>query len=63
MSNRFTISIDKDLQKELRLIQAEFLANKLKSVSFTEVVMSLLKDAIKAYKIKKEEDRLVQILE
>lgn len=61
MSNRVTISLDEETDKDLRRIQAEFLANKLKSVSFTEVVNSLLREAIVLYKSKVEEERLGQI--
>ncbi len=61
LSNRVTISLDENVEKDLRRIQAEFLANKLTSVSFTEVVNSLLKEAIDLYKTKVEEERLGQI--
>lgn len=61
LSNRVTISLDEHVERDLRRIQAEFLANKLTAVSFTEVVNSLLKEAIDLYKTKVEEERLGQI--
>ncbi len=47
MSRRVTIVIDDDLNKKIRQIQAKLIQKENKSISFSRVINSMLKDSIK----------------
>jgi len=47
MARRATIMIDDDLDKKIRLLQAKMIQKENKSVSYSLVVNSLLKNSLK----------------
>ena len=47
MNRRITITLDKNLESELRNIQAEKIQTSNKSVSFSEIINHILKDGLK----------------
>jgi len=47
MARRVTIMIDDELDKKLRLLQAKLIQKENKSISYSHVVNSMLKDSMK----------------
>ncbi len=47
MNRRITITLDKNLESELRNIQAEKIQTSNKSVSFSEIINSVIKNGLK----------------
>ena len=47
MNRRITITLDKNLESELRNIQAEKIQTSNKSVSFSEIINGILKEGLK----------------
>jgi len=45
--NRITIAIDRELEKELRTMQAELIKKTNKSVSFSQVLNNILKEGLR----------------
>jgi hypothetical protein len=47
MSKRVTIMLDEDLDKKMRLIQAKMIQTTTSSVSFSNVLNTVLRDSLK----------------
>jgi len=47
MNRRITITLDKNLESELRNLQAEKIQTENKSVSFSEIINYVLKEGLK----------------
>jgi hypothetical protein len=47
MSKRVTIMLDNDLDKKMRLMQAKMIQNTTSSVSFSNVLNTVLRDSLK----------------
>jgi len=47
VADRITVMLDKDLAKKLRTMQAKMIQNSAKSVSFSSVLNSVLRKALK----------------